>query len=119
MPADKQRDGVKQQDDDVSSLFAQLGSAGGADGYQNFVPPELPSGRRSTPAEQHGEPACAHTPAQVAPPRGEHPRDIAPSAAPAAPLSGAPTPLEQMFRRLLQADVPMRPSGPLKQFFSR
>lgn len=119
MPADKQNDGVKQRDDDVSSLFAQLGSVGGAGSYQDFVPPELPSGRRSKPGAPHGGSACTGMPVQAEPRRWEHPQDIVPSAAPAPPMSVSSTPLEQMFRRLLQADVPMRPSGPLKQFFSR
>ncbi|MCW0394224.1 hypothetical protein NG829_17590 [Xanthomonas sacchari] len=114
--------------DDVSSLFAKLGSSG-ATAYQDFSADRLSA----------AEPAAAPPPAAPAPapvlsvvraavePRPAAPLPVAP-AAPAAPVSAAVigtatgTPLQQLFQRLLEvgreAAVPA-PGGPLKRFLNR
>ncbi|MBO9882603.1 hypothetical protein [Xanthomonas sp. D-109] len=119
--------------DDVSSLFAKLGSSG-ATAYQDF------SADRLSAAEPAAAPPAA--PAAPAPvlsvvraaiePRPAAPVPAAPlpmapaAAAAAAPAAGTAaatgTPLQQLFQRLLEvgreATVPA-PGGPLKRFLNR
>lgn len=122
-----------ESSDDVSSLFAKLGSSG-ATAYQDF----------STDRLSVAEPAAAAPPPPPAPApvlsvvrAAVETRPAAPSpaaplpmalATPAAPVSAAVTgtatgtPLQQLFQRLLEvgreAAVPA-PGGPLKRFLNR
>ncbi|MET7142953.1 hypothetical protein M3S04_11105 [Xanthomonas sp. PPL139] len=120
--------------DDVSSLFAKLGSSG-ATAYQDFSADRLSA----------VEPAAVAPPAPAVPapvlsvvraavePRPGAPLPVAPlPLAPVAPPAPAPaavvagtgsgTPLQQLFQRLLEvgreAAVPA-PGGPLKRFLNR
>ncbi|MET0550080.1 MAG: hypothetical protein ABW002_12515 [Xanthomonas sp.] len=119
--------------DDVSSLFAKLGSSG-ATAYQDF------SADRLSAAEPAAAPAAPAAPVPVlsvvraaveATPAALPPAAPLP-VAPAAPAAPAPvaagmaaasgTPLQQLFQRLLEAGreaaVPP-PGGPLKRFLNR
>ncbi|XQA63475.1 hypothetical protein ACM9XD_09075 [Xanthomonas sacchari] len=108
--------------DDVSSLFAKLGSSG-ATAYQDFSADRLSA---AEPAAAAPPPVLSVVRAAVEP-RPAAPLPVAP-AAPAAPVSAAVigtatgTPLQQLFQRLLEvgreAAVPA-PGGPLKRFLNR
>ncbi|AJC45939.1 hypothetical protein NB699_000078 [Xanthomonas sacchari] len=120
--------------DDVSSLFAKLGSSG-ATAYQDFSADRLsaaePAAAAPPPAAPAPAPVLSVVRAAVEPrpaaPSPATPLPVAP-AAPAAPLSAAVigtatgTPLQQLFQRLLEvgreAAVPA-PGGPLKRFLNR
>lgn len=113
--------------DDVSSLFAKLGSSG-ATAYQDFSATRLSAVESAAPA-----PVLSVVRAPVEP-RPAAPLPVAPVApvAPAVPVAPAPvaatagmgtgTPLQQLFQRLLEAGreaaVPA-PGGPLKRFQNR
>ncbi|WP_254459142.1 hypothetical protein [Xanthomonas sacchari] len=110
--------------DDVSSLFAKLGSSG-ATAYQDFSATRLSAVESAAPA-----PVLSVVRAPVEP-RPAAPLPVAP-VAPAVPVAPAPvaatagmgaaTPLQQLFQRLLEAGreaaVPA-PGGPLKRFQNR
>ncbi|MCW0373754.1 hypothetical protein [Xanthomonas sacchari] len=120
--------------DDVSSLFAKLGSSG-ANAYQDFSADRLsaaePAAAAPPPAAPAPAPVLSVVRAAVEPrpaaPSPAAPLPVAP-AAPAAPVSAAVigtatgTPLQQLFQRLLEvgreAAVPA-PGGPLKRFLNR
>ncbi|MCW0371838.1 hypothetical protein [Xanthomonas sacchari] len=115
--------------DDVSSLFAKLGS-NGATAYQDFSADRLSAAEPAAAAPPPAAPAPAPVLSVVraaVEPRPAAPLPVAP-AAPAAPVSAAVigtatgTPLQQMFQRLLEvgreAAVPA-PGGPLKRFLNR
>lgn len=120
--------------DDVSSLFAKLGSSG-ATAYQDFSADRLsaaePPAASPPPAAPAPAPVLSVVRAAVetrpAAPSPAAPLPMAP-AAPAAPVSAAftgtatGTPLQQLFQRLLEvgreAAVPA-PGGPLKRFLNR
>ncbi|XQA65758.1 hypothetical protein ACM9XC_20440 [Xanthomonas sacchari] len=120
--------------DDVSSLFAKLGSSG-ATAYQDFSADRLsaaePAAAAPPPAAPAPAPVLSVVRAAVEPrpaaPSPAAPLPVAP-AAPAAPVSAAVigtatgTPLQQLFQRLLEvgreAAVPA-PGGPLKRFLNR
>ncbi|WP_295941255.1 hypothetical protein [uncultured Xanthomonas sp.] len=114
--------------DDVSSLFAKLGSSG-ATAYQDFSADRLSAAEPAAAAPPPAAPAPAPVLSVVR--AAVEPRPAAPS--PAAPLPAAPvsaavigtatgTPLQQLFQRLLEvgreAAVPA-PGGPLKRFLNR
>ncbi|MDQ1094608.1 hypothetical protein QE400_004021 [Xanthomonas sacchari] len=110
--------------DDVSSLFAKLGSSG-ATAYQDFSATRLSAVESAAPA-----PVLSVVRGPVEP-RPAAPLPVAP-VAPAVPVAPAPvaatagmgtgTPLQQLFQRLLEAGreaaVPA-PGGPLKRFQNR
>ncbi len=115
--------------DDVSSLFAKLGSSG-ATAYQDFSADRLSAAEPAAAAPPPAAPAPAPVLSVVraaVEPRPAAPLPVAP-AAPAAPVSAAVigtatgTPLQQLFQRLLEvgreAAVPA-PGGPLKRFLNR
>ncbi|MEL4891343.1 hypothetical protein PQU63_10395 [Xanthomonas protegens] len=118
--------------DDVSSLFAKLGSSG-ATAYQDFSADRLsaaePPAASPPPAAPAPAPVLSVVRAAVET-RPATPSPAAPMApaAPAAPVSAAftgtatGTPLQQLFQRLLEvgreAAVPA-PGGPLKRFLNR
>ncbi|WP_295918268.1 hypothetical protein [uncultured Xanthomonas sp.] len=115
--------------DDVSSLFAKLGSSG-ATAYQDFSADRLSAAEPAAAAPPPAAPAPAPVRSVVraaVEPRPAAPLPVAP-AAPAAPVSAAVigtatgTPLQQLFQRLLEvgreAAVPA-PGGPLKRFLNR
>ncbi|KAA8918161.1 hypothetical protein CEK64_19200 [Xanthomonas sontii] len=115
--------------DDVSSLFAKLGSSG-ATAYQDFSADRLSAAEPAAAAPPPPAPAPAPVLSVVraaVEPRPAAPLPVAP-AAPAAPVSAAVigtatgTPLQQLFQRLLEvgreAAVPA-PGGPLKRFLNR
>ncbi|WP_295949236.1 hypothetical protein [uncultured Xanthomonas sp.] len=124
--------------DDVSSLFAKLGSSG-ATAYQDFSADRLSAAEPAAAAPPPAAPAPAPVLSVVraaVEPRPAAPLPVAPAApaapvsaaAPAAPVSAAVigtatgTPLQQLFQRLLEvgreAAVPA-PGGPLKRFLNR
>ncbi|WP_420007924.1 hypothetical protein [Xanthomonas sacchari] len=124
--------------DDVSSLFAKLGSSG-ATAYQDFSADRLSA---AEPAAAPPAAPAAPVPAAPAPVLSVvraaiEPRPAAPvpaaslpmtpaAAAAVAPAAGTAaatgTPLQQLFQRLLEvgreATVPA-PGGPLKRFLNR
>ncbi|MCW0413366.1 hypothetical protein NG831_18330 [Xanthomonas sacchari] len=115
--------------DDVSSLFAKLGSSG-ATAYQDFSADRLSAAEPAAAAPPPAAPAPAPVLSVVraaVEPRPAAPLPVTP-AAPAAPVSAAVigtatgTPLQQLFQRLLEvgreAAVPA-PGGPLKRFLNR
>ncbi|MCW0401563.1 hypothetical protein NB688_004104 [Xanthomonas sacchari] len=115
--------------DDVSSLFAKLGS-NGATAYQDFSADRLSAAEPAAAAPPPAAPAPAPVLSVVraaVEPRPAAPLPVAPAAA-AAPVSAAVigtatgTPLQQLFQRLLEvgreAAVPA-PGGPLKRFLNR
>ncbi|HEY0333110.1 MAG TPA: hypothetical protein VGC74_05285 [Stenotrophomonas sp.] len=122
---------MKQQDDktgstdgkndDVGRLFDKLGSAG-AGLYQEFEPNRLPPLRQAlqNPADKATEPAVPQPPplAAVRSLRPEPPVAPVPMPTPVATGAGQ-TPLDQMFQRLLQAEVAAPSSGVLKRMFGR
>ncbi|WP_295936610.1 hypothetical protein [uncultured Xanthomonas sp.] len=126
--------------DDVSSLFAKLGSSG-ATAYQDFSADRLSAAEPAAapPAAPAAPVPAAPAPAPVlsvvraaieskpAAPVPAAPLPVAPAAAAAAaPAAGTAaatgTPLQQLFQRLLEvgreAAVPA-PGGPLKRFLNR
>ncbi|MCI2244923.1 hypothetical protein L3067_09965 [Xanthomonas sp. PPL568] len=119
--------------DDVSSLFAKLGSSG-ATAYQDFSADRLSAVEPvAVPAPAPAVPAPVLSVVRAAvEPRPAAPSPVAPPPAPAAPAAPAPaaavagtgsgTPLQQLFQRLLEAGreaaVPA-PGGPLKRFLTR
>ncbi|UYC11484.1 hypothetical protein [Xanthomonas sp. CFBP 8445] len=122
--------------DDVSSLFAKLGSSG-ATAYQDFsadrlsamepvaVPPPPPAPAVPAPVLSVVRAAVEPRPTAPLPVAPPPPAPAAPAApAPAAAVAGtgSGTPLQQLFQRLLEAGreaaVPA-PGGPLKRFLTR
>ncbi|MXV09185.1 MULTISPECIES: hypothetical protein [unclassified Xanthomonas] len=117
--------------DDVSSLFAKLGSSG-ATAYQDFSADRLsaaePAAATPPPAPAAPAPmlsvvraAIEARPAALSP---AAPLPLTPAAPAPAAAAGAATgtPLQQLFQRLLEAGreaaVPA-PGGPLKRFLNR
>lgn len=111
--------------DDVSSLFAKLGSSG-ATAYQDFSADRLSA---AEPAAAPPAAPAAPVPAAPAPVLSVvraaiEPRPAAPVPAVTLPMTPAATgtPLQQLFQRLLEvgreATVPA-PGGPLKRFLNR
>jgi len=120
MKQDKKTDSVDSQNDDVGRLFDKLGSAG-AGLYQDFEPNRLPNARPSV----QGVPTPAVEPA-VPPPlaavRALRPEPVAVVMAtvPAmASPTAVPSPLGELFNRLLQVETAPPPSGVLKRMFGR
>ncbi|MBB5884918.1 hypothetical protein DYQ93_03290 [Xanthomonas sp. LMG 8992] len=119
--------------DDVSSLFAKLGSSG-ATAYQDFSAERLNAAEPAAapPAPAAPAPVLSVVRAAIEPkPAALSPAALLPMA-PAAPAVAVPavtaasaatgTPLQQLFQRLLEvgreAAVPA-PGGPLKRFLNR
>lgn len=119
-----------RHNDDVGRLFDKLGS-GGAGLYQDFEPNRLPPASAVAVQPDSGSPAgMPSSPAPPPPPlasvRALREPAAAPSPSPtvaaaAAGMAGAeaPTPLDELFQRLLQAEIPAPSSGVLKRMFGR
>jgi hypothetical protein len=105
--------------DDISGLFARFGGAGDAGSYRDFDPRQLPPRPLAAPPVPPPLPVRPQAAAAVAPLRKPVPADAV-EAVEAVPVAAGPTPLEAMFRRLLeQGRVPVDQEGPLKRLFSR
>lgn len=113
MKHDKNSSAASRPNDDVGRLFDKLGSAG-AGLYQDFEPSRLPSVRQAEAPRPAAAPAVdAPLLAQVCSLRPE------PAAEPAAAQPAlASTPLDELFRRLLQAEAAAPSSGVLKRMFA-
>jgi hypothetical protein len=105
--------------DDVSSLFAKLGSQG-ANAYQDFSEVRLSA---AEPAAVEPPPAVAAQTLPVARAPAERSAVIAatPASSPLPDSAGKATPLAQVFRRLLDSghDRTPLPDSPLKRFHIR
>lgn len=108
--------------DDISGLFARFGASGDVAGYRDFDHRQLPPRPLAAAPLPPPLPVRAAAPtALVAPLRKPVATDAADAIEPAPLLTATgPTPLEAMFRRLLeQGRVPVDHEGPLKRLFSR
>ncbi len=127
--SDNSSNGKGRGNEDVSRLFARLGTSHNASGYKEFAPVALPaaaSPHQVAAVAPWAPPAVSDAVVQSNPPRlaGTAAAVPAPVESPVEPASPGndvvqPTALQQLFQRLLQADAPLPPRGPLTRLFPR